>query len=127
MNTISSAKKERWELYKDVALTFSALLTPLIVAVLGGWYNLNIKDSENRVRYVELAIELLRAQPTQETAALRAWAVEVLERNSPVGLAKDAKEQLKSYPLAISLSGKAEASGSATGTLSVLGQKKRDK
>lgn len=110
--------KDRWEIRKDKALTFAGIATPLIVAFIGGLYNANIKESENRVRYVELAIAQLRASPSPETAALRSWAVELLASQAPIPLSPAAKDQLKANALsAIAGGGMGVSTGS--GTLSV--------
>jgi predicted aconitase len=86
----------------------------LAIAWVGGTYNASIKDSENRIRYVELAIEQLRSPPTPETTALREWAVELLDSQSPVKLSPAAKAQLKSNSLlSATAAGAAIASGTA--------------
>jgi len=115
--------KDSWEIRKDKALTFAGVVTPLIVAVIGGCYNANIKDSENRIRYVELAISQLRAPPSPETAALRAWAVELLNKQSPIALSSDAIEQLKTNALPAALSGSAQGVVLASGSATITGGK----
>jgi len=103
----NDALKDIWEIRKDKALTFAGIVTPIVIAVIGGCYNSSMKDSENRVRYVELAINQLRSPPTPETAALREWALNLLDSQSPIKLSPGAKEQLKTNALPVSLSGTA--------------------
>lgn len=114
----SASTKDIWAVRKDKALTFASIVTPLVIACIGGWYSLIMKDSENRVRYVELAITQLRAPPSPETAALREWAVNLLDSQSPIRLPVEARAQLKSNSLPVALSGAAQgvvlASGTAT-------------
>lgn len=100
-------------------VAISSIFVPLVIAGIGAWYNISMKDSENRVRYVELAIEQLRALPTPETTALREWAVSLLDSQAPVKLSDEAKHQLMSTPLAIHLSGSAVADAESKATLSV--------
>lgn len=100
-------------------VAISSIFVPLVIAGIGAWYNISMKDSENRVRYVELAIEQLRAVPTPETIALREWAVELLDSQAPVKLSDAAKHQLMSNPLVIQLSGDAVVHQEARATLSV--------
>lgn len=95
--------------FTAITVILSSVAVPIVIAKIGGEYNLNIKDSENRVRYVELAIALLRAPPTPESSALRGWAIELLNNQAPVHLSDKAKEQLQSKPLPIELSGAAVA------------------
>ena len=111
--------KDRWEIRKDKAPTFAAIVTPFIVAIIGGNYNANIKESENRIRYVELAITQLRAPPSSETAALRAWAVELLASQSPIALPLAAIEQLKANALPVALSGLAQGVALPSGTATI--------
>jgi len=89
---------------KEVALIISAIAVPIIAAKIGGEVNSAMKESENRIRYVELAINQLRSLPSPETASLRDWAVELLDEQSPVKLSEDAKAQLKSGTLALPIS-----------------------
>jgi len=118
MTTITAAEKSIWEVRKDIALTFAAIATPLVVTGIGAWYNIAIKESENRVRYVELAISILSGKPASETTALRNWAIDLLDQQSPITLSAEAKDQLRSQALVISMTAKGAALSSATGTLS---------
>ena len=97
----------------------SSIALPLVIAVVGGCYNVNMKNSENRVRYVELAIAQLRAPPTPETSALREWAVGLLDSQAPVKLSPAAKLQLMSSPLSVQLAGAAAAQADAGSSLSI--------
>jgi len=92
------------------------LAVPLTIAWVGNSYSASIKDSENRIRYVELAIAQLHSSPTPETAALRDWAVELLDRQSPVKLLPTAKAQLKSHTLPMIQLSATTAGAVATGT-----------
>lgn len=73
-----------------------------------------MKNSESRVRYVDLAIEQLRAAPTPETTALREWAVELLDSQAPVKLSDAAKRQLMSMPIHLSGCAVVHTEGRAT-------------
>ena len=50
---------------------------------------------------VELAVEILKSDPKAPTNAnyMRAWAVEVLQKNSEVPLPKEASDVLMELPL----------------------------
>lgn len=92
---------------KELSLIVSAIAIPIVVAKIGGDVNSALKESENRIRYVELAINQLRSPPSPETAALRDWAVELLDAQSPVKLSEEVKAQLKSKALALPVSAEA--------------------
>lgn len=120
----AAPSKDIWEILRTLATivaSVASIAVPLVIAWVGGVYNANIKDSENRIRYVELAIAQLRSPPTPETAALRDWALELLDSQSPIKLSPEAKSQLKSNALTIpiQLSGKGTAVAGGTATLSV--------
>lgn len=110
-----SGRKDLWDKFQIVS---SGLLVPLVIGGVGIFYGVSQKESENRVKYVEIAVEQLRSAPTPETATLREWAVELLDNQSPIKLSAEAKAQLRSYPLAraidLSATAGALASGSAT-------------
>jgi hypothetical protein len=97
----------------------ASLVVPIAVAWVGGRFNESIKESENRVRYVELAIAQLRAAPATDTSALRDWAIELLDSQAPVKLSGEAKAQLKIRPLEVPLSAQTESSAVARGELAV--------
>jgi hypothetical protein len=115
----SGPPKDRWDKFQILS---SGGLVPLVIAGAGYYYSESQQESENRVKYVEIAVQQLRAEPTRETAALRSWAVELLNKNSPIKLSAEAKAQLLSQPFAkgveLSARGNSVTSGSATGTLS---------
>ena len=90
---------ERLTMGLELAKTLAAIAVPIVIAVVGNEYNATIKDSENRVRYVELAVATLRAEPSPESKALREWAIELLDSQAPVKLTKAAREELSTRRL----------------------------
>lgn len=112
----ATPSKDIWQILRDVAPIVASIAVPLAIAWVGGEYNARIKETENRIRYVELAISQLRSPPTPETAALREWAVELLDSQSPIKLSEAAKVQLKSNALPIVLSATASGTVLASGT-----------
>ena len=112
--------KDAWDKCDIAIRAIAVIAIPFVIAIVGNSYNASIKDSENRVRYVELAIAQLRSPPTHGTAALREWAVEVLDSQSPVKLTDAAKAQLKSGVLPLVISATAHG-GVSTGNSSASG------
>lgn len=117
----STPAKDLWDILRSLAPFISSVLVPLVIAWVGNNYNASIKESENRVRYVELAIAQLVTTPTPETQALREWAVEVLNVLSPVKLSPEAQAQLREhrFSVGISVSGTSTSEGRATGSIEV--------
>lgn len=97
MNAVNP--KDPWDKMQALAALFASLLVPLAVAFVGNTYATAMKDAENKLRYVELAIGILRADPSKENQALRGWAVEVLSSQSVVPISEDVRNQLKTSPL----------------------------
>lgn len=118
----AAASKDWWDKLRALAPFIGSIAVPLAIAWVGGEFNASIKDSENRVRYVELAIAQLRTAPTPETSALRDWAIELLDSQSPVKLSSATKQQLKSSALSVQLSGAAIGQSTGGGDLSVVPQ-----
>lgn len=86
--------KDIWDKLGAIAGLTTSILVPLAVAFVGSTYSSAMKDSENRLKYVELAISLLRAEPTEQTIALRTWAVAVINHQAIVPLTSEAQAQL---------------------------------
>lgn len=78
-----------------LARILSLMAVPIAVA-LGGWM---IQESQaNRTtsqEYVKLAIDVLTEPNDKTTPALRAWAVDLLNDNSPTKFSHDALNELK--------------------------------
>jgi hypothetical protein len=87
--------KDTWDKLQAIAAFVASIFVPLAVVLVGNSYSRSMKETENRVKYVELAVSILRAEPSVGTAALRGWAVDVLQQQAIVPLSEDAKEQLK--------------------------------
>lgn len=49
---------------------------------------------ENNLQFVNLAIKILRSDPKENTTALRAWAVAVVNEHSRIKISEDAKKVL---------------------------------
>ena len=92
-----AASKDIWDKLRSLGHFIGGVGVPLVIAWLGNSYNAAIKDSENRVKYVEIAIAELRSTPRQETEALRVWVVDLLDSQAPVKLSPEAREQLKRF------------------------------
>lgn len=89
-------QKDFWGKLQVLAAVFASVCVPLVVLVVGNLYSSAIKDSENRLRYVELALQILREEPSNDGAiALREWAIALLNYQSPVPLSAEAQRELK--------------------------------
>lgn len=93
----ATSQKDPWDKLQVIAIVLASLFVPLAVAFVGHTYTSAMKESENRLKYVELAVSILRAEPAPENAALRDWAVEVINNQSVVPLSAQAQAQLKQH------------------------------
>jgi hypothetical protein len=70
-----------------VVAASATVVAALIAGAVGfatGWFSLASKDEELRVHLVEIAIGILRADPKEDVTPARAWAIDVIEKNSGV-------------------------------------------
>ncbi len=91
--------KDRWDKFHVIANSVAILLVPILVGYFGYQINAAIKDKEISQKYVELAIGILRGDPDKESPALREWAINIINVNSPVKLDPKVREELKHKPL----------------------------
>jgi hypothetical protein len=88
-------KRQPQENLRAIAALIASILVPIAVAFVGSYYTNVMKESENRIKYVELAVAILRSEPRPEATALRGWAVEVLAKQSVVPLSAEVQKELK--------------------------------
>lgn len=88
-----------WEKVKAASTLVSTVVIPLVVVLIANNYTQKQKESELAVRYIELAVGILRAAPDDQTRPLRKWAVAVIDHNSIVPLPDDVKKSLESTQL----------------------------
>lgn len=90
-----------WQKAQVIAVVMASLAVPVILAVIGNSYATAQKEAERNVRYVELAVEILRTPPSKQPKQMRTWAVQILDRFSPVTLPPPAKESLATTQLQV--------------------------
>ena len=96
MNMSSQAGlSSNWERTKILASVASTIVIPVLIAFVTNPYTSVLKQNELGVRYVEMALSILRAPPAEETEGLRKWAVEVVNKNSLVPLPPEALKELE--------------------------------
>lgn len=91
--------KDSWDKWHIAANSLAILLVPALLAYFGAQINASIKDKEISQKYVELAIGLLRVDPDKQPPALRNWAINIVNANSPVPLEAAVRDELKQRPL----------------------------
>ncbi len=83
---------------KALSVIVATLFVPIVVAWIGTSAT-STWDDQVKLRYLELAIEVLKEPPTQSNVDLRAWAMEVLSESSPTRMDSKTLDNLKLTPL----------------------------
>jgi hypothetical protein len=87
----------RWQ---SIASIGASIAIPLILAIFGYLVQNQIASEGLRKDYVQIAISILKENPTAQEKDLRAWAVKVLDENSPIPFSANVKTSLeKGFPL----------------------------
>ena len=84
-------KKDGWDKLQ-VIINFSAVV---VIAGIGLFVDSTLKKHEVNVKYVEMAVGILRAKPDESQKNLRAWAISVVNAYSKIPLSTEAQEELK--------------------------------
>jgi hypothetical protein len=84
-----------WEKARVLSVIITTLAVPIVVAYVGGSLSKEQKRDEITAKYVELAIDILKAPPNEDTRALRSWAISVVNKYSEVPLSKAVQEELQ--------------------------------
>jgi hypothetical protein len=82
----------------SIAAAVGGVLT-VAAAVATGWLSFVSKNEELRVHLVEIAIGILRADPKDDVTPARAWAIDVIEKNSGVPFNAEDRAALLHKPI----------------------------
>lgn len=77
---------------------FGVAVTPFVVAAVGYLITDAQKEREISLKYVEIAITVLREPPSKQNTALRKWAVRLIDHHASIKLSSEAKEELELAP-----------------------------
>lgn len=89
-----------WEVAKSASTVLSAVALPIVLAFVGNSVTSAVKEREIQGKFVELAVQILREQPSKQETGLREWATQVLNQFSGVPFSSETKKALiESTPL----------------------------
>lgn len=77
-----------WEKWKIISTSISVLLVPILLAFIANIYSKSIKESELKVKYLDLAIKILQQEPKKENESIRSWALEIINHYSEIKINK---------------------------------------
>jgi hypothetical protein len=89
-----SEPRDIWSKITAISALIASVLIPIVVVVVGNSFSRAMKESENRIKYIELAIGILRTTPSTETANLRIWAIDIINKHSDVKLTPETQQEL---------------------------------
>jgi hypothetical protein len=81
-----------WERTARIA---SLVAIPVVLAIIGAFIQETLSRSTVSRDYVQLAVSVLTADKNKTPQELRAWAVDLLNENSPVKFSKEVADRLK--------------------------------
>ena len=88
-------KKDGWDKFQ-VWINFIAVI---VIASIGLIVDSTLKSREVNVKYVEMAVNILKTKPDSSPKNLRKWAIDVVNTYSKVPLSQEAQEELKTNSL----------------------------
>ncbi len=86
------------EIAKIIITAVATVLVPIMIAFLTTTYKKS-QTEQLQLKYMEVAIEILKEPPNAQTKELRKWAVYVLDSFSPISLGEEIKKELLLSPI----------------------------
>jgi len=82
------------ESLSKLSAALAAVVVPIAIALVGHWYTESLEARQREERFVQLAVEILREDPSKHTENLRSWAVDVIDEYSGVPMPKEARREV---------------------------------
>lgn len=93
-------ERPRWLDVIDVAgRVLSLTAIPIVLGWAGNRLTASLKKDDIEVKYVELAVDVLRQDPKGQDAALRKWAINILATHTATPISPQVDAALMSKPL----------------------------
>jgi peptidoglycan LD-endopeptidase CwlK len=87
-------RRGRFVQFRDLAVGISSVISAVAIPVVGYWVSAALKNKEIEGQFVELAVNILKEEPSANQRNLRKWATEVINKNSGVALSEEATSDL---------------------------------
>jgi hypothetical protein len=94
VNRTEAGPPSRWDYLERIAKILSLIAIPVILAVGGWWIQNALSQRTVSKDYVELAVSILSKPEGEVDTGLRAWAVDLLNANSPVPFEEEIAKKL---------------------------------
>ena len=89
------SEESRLKRAETLAKIFSLLAIPVLLGIVSIAANDKLSERTVGSQYVQLAVDILQKPPGEDDVQLREWAIELLNKNSPVPLTEQAKQELR--------------------------------
>lgn len=87
---------EKAKIFNGIA---TGIILPVTLVVVGHFFTTAIKSDDRELKFVELAIEILKQEPNEETKDLRVWAIDTIDLYSEIKLSPDARNNIENNRL----------------------------
>lgn len=84
------------EKIKIISTIISLLAIPIIIAVIGNEYTRAQKEKEINIRFIELAVDILKSESKYESENLKKWAIQIINKYSKLPISIEIENDLKS-------------------------------
>jgi hypothetical protein len=91
--------RDRIHIIEVLAKILASIAIPIVLAISGYIIDSTIKEKELGLKYVEVAVGILKSKPNSETNALREWAISIIQRHSSIPLSTEAIKELENVAL----------------------------
>ena len=85
-----------WDKLSAISVACAAVVIPIAIAFIGNGYSQALKERELQGKFVEIALDILRHDPTDknQSESVRLWATQVIDNYSGIPFPKAAREDL---------------------------------
>ncbi len=83
-----------WDKFKIISNFICILLIPIAIAYIGNIHSTSLKERELQGKFVQIAVDILRAEPKYEDKQLREWATQVMNLYSGIDFSIEVKNDL---------------------------------
>ena len=98
MATINK-KKDFWDITLILIQGVAYIAIPIVIFFVGSNIDSSIQERATNVKYIEIATEILRDEPSKESDPLRDWAINIIVTYSDIELTAEALQSLRTKPI----------------------------
>ncbi|HAC64934.1 MAG TPA: hypothetical protein DCF68_15735 [Cyanothece sp. UBA12306] len=70
-----------------------ALLMPFVIAIVGHLYTSAIKEKEIQTKYIEIATDILKEEPSKYNQNMREWSLNIINHYAPITINKQTRSE----------------------------------